>query len=177
MPVVVLVWGLVVGLLLPSGAVAKMSAEQRIRQLEEMMRQQQQEIRDLLDIRDRVLVLRQPHRPAGDDPVRPREQLEIAFHLPIRAEGQEDLLLERPQQHRLLVDPEIADLVQEEEPLVRGPQQVGPILERSRERSLDVAEKGRHGGLPPERRAIQLDEAPLNLKPAFLELVDASRQP
>ena len=40
-----------------------------------------------------------------------------------RADGQEALLLERAQQHRLLVEAELADLVEEQHAAVRAPEQ------------------------------------------------------
>ena len=50
----------------------------------------------------------------------------------VGADGQEALLLERAQQHRLLVEPELADLVEEQEAAVRRAQQAGPRLARRR---------------------------------------------
>ncbi|MOA37219.1 hypothetical protein D3C78_1587940 [compost metagenome] len=47
------------------------------------------------------------------------DQLEIALHFAVTADRQEALLFQRPQQHRLFVLAEFADLVQEQQPLVR----------------------------------------------------------
>jgi hypothetical protein len=46
-------------------------------------------------------------------------------HLLVAAERQEALLLERAQQHRLLVEAEFADLVEEQQPAVGRAQQPG----------------------------------------------------
>ena len=42
------------------------------------------------------------------------DELEVARHLAVGADRQEALLLDGPQQHRLLVDAQLADLVEEE---------------------------------------------------------------
>ena len=57
--------------------------------------------------------------------VRAGDQLEVARHFAVAAERQEALLLERPQQHRLLVGAELADLVEEQQAAV-APRAAGP---------------------------------------------------
>ena len=47
--------------------------------------------------------------------VRAADQLEVAADLGVGADRQEVLLLDRAQQHRLLVGPQLADLVEEEQ--------------------------------------------------------------
>ena len=79
--------------------------------------------------------------------------------LAVAAERQEPLLLERAQQHRLLVEPELADLVEEEQAAVGAAQQARPVAHRAGERALHVAEERRHRRVAAERGAVHLDEA------------------
>ncbi|MNC60127.1 hypothetical protein D3C75_1099840 [compost metagenome] len=46
------------------------------------------------------------------------DQLEVALHFAVAAYRQEPLLFQRPQQHRLFVLAEFADLIQEQQALV-----------------------------------------------------------
>ena len=52
-----------------------------------------------------------------------RDQLEIALHVAVAAHRREALLFECAQQQRLFVQAEFADLVEEQQPLMRGTQQ------------------------------------------------------
>ena len=56
-------------------------------------------------------------------------------------------LLQRPQQHGLLIGSEFANFIQEEKPSVSRSQQTGAILHRASEGSFHMAEKGADGGL------------------------------
>ena len=51
------------------------------------------------------------------------DQLEIAVHFAVRAQGRESLFLQGAQQHGLLVQAQLADLVQEEESAIRRDQE------------------------------------------------------
>lgn len=50
--------------------------------------------------------------------IRAGDELEVAADLAVRAHGKEPFLLDRPQQHRLLVEPELADLVKKQQATV-----------------------------------------------------------
>ena len=93
-----------------------------------------------------------------------------------RAERQEPLLLERPQQHGLLVEPELADLVEEQHAAVGAAQQAGPIAQRAGERAAHVAEQRRHRGVAADGGAVHLDERPAHEAARLLQVVDAPRQ-
>src|SRR5262249_35021311 len=68
-------------------------------------------------------------------------ELEIAFNFAVSPKREEDLLFERPQQHGLFVQPEAADLVQEQDSAVRGSQVPGSVAHGPGEGALDVAEQ------------------------------------
>ena len=61
------------------------------------------------------------------------DELEVALDGFIRAEGQEGFVFERPQQHRLFVETEFADLIQEDESLVGFLEQAGTVRLRAGE--------------------------------------------
>ena len=116
-----------------------------------------------------------PHR-TGQVAVRAGNQLKIARDLAVAPERQEALLLERSQQHRLLVEPELAHFVEKQQPVIRAEQEAGPVADGASERALDVAEEGRHGRIATDRRAIDLDERPLDEPAGLLQFVDAARE-
>ena len=98
--------------------------------------------------------------------------------LAVAAERKEALLLERAQQHGLLVEAEFADLVQEQQAVVGGPQQAGTVAQRAGERALHVAEERRHRRVAAEGGAVHLDErAPSPEASRLLQLVDPPREP
>src|SRR5262249_10790852 len=79
-----------------------------------------------------------------------RDELELALHLAIGADRQERLVLDRAQEHRLLVQAKLADLVEQEHPSVGRAQQARPALHGAGERALDVAEERGHRGIAAE---------------------------
>lgn len=91
----------------------------------------------------------------------------------VRADRGEELLLDRPQEHRLLVEAELRDLIQEEAPLVRLAEQAEAILERPGEAAADVPEERRHRAVAAYGRAVDLDERPGELLSQLLHGVDA----
>ena len=60
------------------------------------------------------------------------DQLEVALRLRVGADGQEALFLDRAQQHGLLVEAELADLVEEQHAAVGRAQQTGRSLHGAR---------------------------------------------
>ena len=97
------------------------------------------------------------HGPA-QVPVGARDQLEIALDLAVGAERQEGLLLEGAEEHGLLVEAELADLVEEEHPAVGRAGGPAALLGRAGEGSGDVTEERRHGLVAADRGAVDLDE-------------------
>ena len=110
-------------------------------------------------------------------PVRAADQLEVAAHLRVGPDREEGLLLDRPQQHRLLVGPQLPHLVQEEQAPVGRPQQPRPGGGRPREGPADVPEERAHRRVPADGRAVDLHQRPGQLPAALLELVDPAGQP
>ncbi len=108
--------------------------------------------------------------------MRAGDQLEVACHLAVGAIGQKALFLDRLEQHRLLVGAEFADFVEEQQAAVGRAQQAGARRLRAGECSLHMAEQCGHRRIAAQRRAVHLDEAPTDLVPAVLELVDAPRE-
>src|SRR6185436_11288643 len=105
--------------------------------------------------------------------VRSRDELEVAARLAVAAHGQEDLVLEGAQEHGLLVWPELADLVEEEDAPVRAAQESGARLVSAGEGAAHVTEERGHRRVAAQRRAVHLDEGPRHLMPRLLQLVDA----
>ena len=99
------------------------------------------------------------------------------LHLAIRAHRQERLLLDRAQQHRLLVEAQLADLVEEEHAAVRLAQQAGAIVHRAGE---GAARRGRRArDIAPSPRSVAQftsTNSPSTCRRALLELVDPPRQ-
>src|SRR5207253_2239754 len=76
--------------------------------------------RPQVDAREEVVAEAPVGRGGLQVAVRAGDQMEVARNLAVGAEGQEALLLERAQEHRLLVAAHLADLVEEQHPAVRG---------------------------------------------------------
>src|SRR5262249_24599493 len=108
--------------------------------------------------------------------IRAGDQLEVALYLAISTDREEGFILDGAQEHGLLVEAELADLVEQKHASVRRAQQAGSALHRSRERALDVAEERGHGRVPAERRAIHFNERTGHLVTCLLELVDLARE-
>ena len=89
----------------------------------------------------------------------------------VRAQGEEALLLDGPQEHGLLVKTQLPDLVQEEQPPVGGAQQAGAVVAGSGEGALLVAEQGGQGKVPAQGGAVHLHQLALHLAACPLELV------
>ena len=81
-------------------------------------------------------------------------------------------LLDRAQDHGLLVGAEFADFVEEKHATVRRAQQAAAILDRPGEGAAAMAKQRRHGPVAAQRRAVDLDEAAGHLLTAALQLVD-----
>ena len=104
-------------------------------------REARQAERPQVDARQQVLAKAALGHGAGQVAVRAGDQLKVARDLVVAAERQEALLLERAQQHRLLVEAELADLVEEQHAAVGAEQQARPVADRAGEGALDVAEQ------------------------------------
>ncbi len=76
----------------------------------------------------------------------------------VGADGQETLVLQRPQQHRLLVLAQFADLVQKQQAAVGRAQQPRPVGKGAGKGAFDVTEQRRHGRVAAQRGAVHLDE-------------------
>ena len=103
-----------------------------------------------VDARQQVLAERALRDCALQVAVGAGDQLEVALHLPVGADGQEALLLDGAQQHRLLVEAELADLVEEQHAAVGRAQQPGAIRDRAGEGALA---RGRTAPTSRRRRA------------------------
>ena len=106
-----------------------------------------------------------------------RDELKVAPGVAVGADGEERLLLQRPEQHGLLVEPQFADLVQEQDPAVGRAQQTGPGGDGAGERPLDVPEQRRGRRVAAQRRTVDLDERPRQLGARPAQVVDAAREP
>jgi hypothetical protein len=104
------------------------------------------------------------------------DQLEVAADLAVAAEREKALLLDRAQQHRLLVEPSSPISSRNSRP---------PSAARSRPgRSLRAPVKAprrwpnsvRHRAVAAQRRAVDLDEAAGELVALLLQLVHAARE-
>ena len=69
---------------------------------------------------------------ARERTVRSGNELEVAVRFLVGADGQEALLLDRAQNHGLLVETEFADLIEKQHALVRRAQQSRPIADGAR---------------------------------------------
>ena len=129
-----------------------------------------------VDAREQVLA-EAPGRDVGAQvAVRAADELEVALRLLVRAERQEAPLLDRAQEHRLLVRAELADLVEEEQPAVRGLQEPRPVRSRARVGTLAMAEERARRLVAAQRGAVHVDERALELALGLLEIVDAPRE-
>ena len=97
------------------------------------------------------------------------DQLEIAVHLVVTAHRQEASFLDGLEQHRLLVQPQFADLVQKQHALMGAAQQTGPLACCTGEGTALVAEQRAAGGVAAQGGAVDLDEASRHLVAVFLE--------
>jgi len=109
--------------------------------------------------------------------VRAGDELKVAAGRLVRTDRVEDLVLDRAEQHRLLVEAELADLVEEEHAVIGALQMPAAVLGRSGERALDVAEQGGHRRVAANRRAVHIDELTRDLAACPLQLVDAPGEP
>jgi hypothetical protein len=105
------------------------------------------------------------------------DELELGPHLAIGAHREEPLLLDRAQQHGLLVGSELRDLVEEQQPPVGPAQQARTVGHRPGERALHMPEQGRHRLVSAERRAVDLHHRPREQPALPLQLVDPTREP
>ena len=115
--------------------------------------------RSTVDARQQVLAEAALARPSSREiAVRAGDQLKVAAHLAVRAHRQNSFL-DRAQQHGLLVQAQLADLVEEQHAAVGRAQQArrGPASAPVKA-PLHVAEQRRHRGVAAQRRAVHLDE-------------------
>jgi hypothetical protein len=98
------------------------------------------------------------------------DQLKVALHLTVAAHGVEALFFHGLEQHGLLVQTQLADLVEEQHALVRRTQQAGPVGRRAREGALLVAEQGGRRAVAAQRGAVHFDELACHLVASFLQL-------
>ena len=117
-----------------------------------------------------------PHRLA-EFPVGAADQLERTGIFPVGTERQKHFFLDGAQQHRLFVEAQFADFIQEENPLIRRFQQAGPIFDRAGKRTFDMAEQCRHRLVAAQRGAVDFDETAADLPVHLLQLVNAFGQP
>src|SRR5262245_10313520 len=110
----------------------------------------------------------------GQIAVRSRDQLKIALNLLVRANGKENMILEAPEQDRLLIDSEFADLVQEEHATIRGPEVAGPVTRCAGEGAAHMPEQRRHRGVPAQGGTVDFHECAIELPALPLQLVDSS---
>ena len=91
------------------------------------------------EIDPRVQILAKPAlcHPLPQVAMSASDQLEVACHLPVAAEWEKALLLNRFQQHRLLIEAELANFVQEQQAAIGGTQQPCWLVD------LNCAELGR----------------------------------
>ena len=108
--------------------------------------------------------------------VGPGDQLKVAADLAVAADREEHAVLERAQQHRLLVEAELADLVEEEHAAVGALEHAGSLAHRPGEGAAGVAEHGRHRRVAAQGGAVELDEAAGDLVSGLLELEDLAGQ-
>ncbi len=73
-----------------------------------------------VDAREQVFAKASLGHPLPQVAHRARDQLEIALRLAVAAERQEALLFDGLEQHGLLVQPELPDLIQEQQAAVRA---------------------------------------------------------
>ncbi len=125
-----------------------------------------------VDPGEQVLAEAPVPRVDGEVPVRARHQPEVGGDLAVAAERQEPLVLEGPQQHRLLVEAELPDLVEEQDPAVGGGEQAAALADRAGERAAGVPEQRRHGAVAPDGGAVHLDERARHHPPLALQGVD-----
>ncbi len=98
-----------------------------------------------------------------------RDQLEIALDFLVRAHGGEALLLDGLEQHGLLVDAELADLIEKHHAAVRFAKQAGAIGLRAGKGTFHVSEQRRERRVSTQSGAVHLDELALNLMARFLQ--------
>ena len=101
------------------------------------------------------------------------DQLEIAFDLLVAAYRREAFFLQRAQQQRLFVQAEFADLVEEQQTLMRRTQEAGAVAACAGVRALDVPEQRAHRAVAAQRGAVHFDEPSGQLMLEFLQLEHA----
>ena len=72
------------------------------------------------------------------------DQLEVAFAFAICAEREKCFFFQSAQEHRLFIETEFTDFIEEKDALVGGSQQSGTVLQSSCEGSFDVSEERGH---------------------------------
>src|SRR5262249_34915767 len=103
-------------------------------------------------------------------------ELKLATDFTVCADWQEDLLLERTQEHRLLIHTELADLVEEEHAAIGRSQQSRPSGARSGEPPRSMPEEAGNRATPADRRTFHFYKWPIALSPELLQLENASRR-
>src|SRR5690606_13845505 len=104
------------------------------------------------------------------------DELEVTLRRAVTPQGMEGPVLDRPEQHRLLIEPELSDLIEKQHASMCRSPQARPRLARTGEGPLHVSEERRRRAIAPERGAIDLDEGAVDLPAGGLELVDAARK-
>jgi hypothetical protein len=103
-------------------------------------------------------------------------ELKVAADLLVATHGEKALFLHGLEQHGLLVQTELADLVEKQHAFMRRAQQASTVCRRPGERSLSVAEQGGGRAVTTQGGAVDLDKIAGHLVARFLELEDAPRQ-
>ena len=99
--------------------------------------------------------------------------MKIALHRLVRAHRKKSFVLQRAQQHRLLVQAEFADFIEKQQPFVRFPQKPGAIRLGPGERAAPVAKQGRGRRVPAESGAVDLHYLAIQSATLVPQLVNA----
>ena len=97
--------------------------------------------------------------------VRAGDQHELTLHFTVAAEREKDFFLQRAQQHGLLIETELADLVEKEHAAIGCSQKARAIPQCPGERAFHVSEERRHGCFAADGRAIDLHKVAHDLMP------------